>query len=378
MRRRGETSKGWPDRTAFSALVVVLSLLGGLAALSVAAPSASARAASSDSGSCVSAGTTGLTATMTAHSGQLIRNQVINATGCDIGIYVGPGTDSVTIAHVTVFGANEHGIFGQDTKDLTVRDSMVYGNGFATNPKVAENKAIEVVGSWHPAILRNTVINNGYGGIGIADDGPLDPGAPNPGYAHAAVGATIAGNWVANNLNDCGIVIAGYNAGVGARNNRVMDNTVIGNSPENPGGAIGQIVVAADAPETSVLYTWVTDNHIEGSLLPGIVLHSNAPGDVIANTHLQDNRISDNGAYPSTFGTPNTPDLPGNFTGISIVAEAYGMPQSPIIKQTYVGYDTVSNDWYGVWLCQTVSTVIVNLATSSVLTPVTTCAAGGS
>jgi hypothetical protein len=126
-----------------------------------------------------------------------------------------------------------------------------------------------------------------------------------------------------------------------------------------------------------VRYTVVSDNLIAGSLLPGIVLHSNAPGDVIAYTYLLNNHIRDNGAYPSTFGTPNTPDLTGNYTGISIVAEAYGMPNAPIIRHTWVLQDTVSNDWFGVWLCQSVSTDIDDLTTHHVTTPVTTCSAGG-
>ena len=184
----------------------------------------------------------------------------------------------MTITHIVITGANEHGIFAQDTKDLTIRDSTLFNNSFATYPTIAENKAIEVVGSWGANIVGNTVVNNGYGGIGIADDGPFDPGALNPGTAHVAAWNVVSGNLIANNLNDCGIVVAAYNAGVGARNNYVTGNTVLGNSPENPGGAVGQIVVAGDGPSPSVKYTWVTGNVIEGSLLPGIVVHSNVPG----------------------------------------------------------------------------------------------------
>lgn len=361
--------------------VIGTTLVLALAALAIPLLTGTAAATSGASqtttSGCVAAGTTGLTAAVVAHDGQRIQNVVVNAAGCDVGIYVGPGADDVTISHVYVSGANEHAIFGQDVKDLTIRGSTITNNSFATLPGVAENKAIELVGTWHATVAGNTVVGNFFGGIGIADDGPVDPGAPSPGTAHASVGNQVIGNLVAGNFHDCGIVVAAYNTGVGARNNIVAGNTVLGNSPENLGGAVGQIVVATDGPGTSVKYTWVMNNVVNGSLLPGIVVHANVPGDLIWDTHLVDNVILDNGAYPPAFASGNTPNLPGNFTGISIVAEAYGQPMAPVIANTFVGYDSVANDWYGVWLCQTVSTVIVHLNAAGGLAPVTTCASGG-
>jgi hypothetical protein len=364
-------------RASVVGTAVIVSIAALLVPLLAGSATASAPGATMFGPACQPAGTTGLTTSWIAKSGERIQNVLINAAGCDVGIYVGPGANGVTISHVVVTGANEHAIFAQDVKDLTIRGSTVYNNSFHTYPAIAENKAIEVVGTWHATLIDNTVVNNGYGGIGIADDGPFDPGAINPGYAHAAVGNVVQGNLIANNSNDCGIVVAAYNAGLGVRNNQVIGNTVLGNSPTAPGPAVGQIVVATDGPNTSAKYNWIMDNVIDGSLLPGIVVHANVPGDLILYTHLIDNTILNNGAYPPSFSSPNTPNLPGNYTGISIVAEAYGQPDAPVITHTLIGYDSVANDWYGVWLCQSVSTIIVHLSTASVLTPVMACSAGG-
>ena len=95
--------------------------------------------------SCSAAGSTGLTASVIATTSQTITSP-IDATGCDLGIYVGPGVTGVTINNATVTGANDHGIFAQDTSGLTVTNSTVSGNGVAPTAGIDENKAIELVG----------------------------------------------------------------------------------------------------------------------------------------------------------------------------------------------------------------------------------------
>ena len=52
--------------------------------------------------SCDTAGTTGLTASVVASPGQRIDGGTIDATGCDVGIYVGPGVEHVVVDGVTV------------------------------------------------------------------------------------------------------------------------------------------------------------------------------------------------------------------------------------------------------------------------------------
>ncbi len=334
---------------------------------------------------CPAAGSTGLTAAFIATPNQLISGS-IDATGCDVGIFVGPGITGVVIAGATVSGANDHGIFAQDTSGLVVIGSTIKGNGVHphscdlphTGVCIAEDKALELAGTSNSLIAHNNVSNNGFGGIGIADDSPaLDPAAFYPGSTSPAIGDVITGNLVAGNLNDCGIVVAAYNAGVGASNNVVTHNLVLGEQPPfRPGHADGQIVVATDGPGTSVTNTVVANNVIIGSELPGIVVHSNVAGDVISGTIIAHNTISKNGYYPGFFATVNTPNVTP--TGIALVAE--GPPvngATPVLTGTLVVSNTVMTDTTGIWLCYTSGTLIANFVTNAP-TPLTHCSAGGS
>ena len=336
---------------------------------------------------CSTAGTTGLNALIIAHSGQTITGAV-DASGCDIGIYVGPGVHGVTVARATVSGANDHGIFVQDTSHFVLRDSTITGNGvaplscdFHAPPCILEDKAVELAGVSQSLIVHNHFVDDYFGGLGIADDGPTsiggDPGAPNGGTAHAAVGNAVIGNLFEDVAGDCSVVIAAYDQGVGAYGNIVANNVILGSAP-GTGPYVGQIVVATDGPNTAIGHTIVANNVVDGSILPGIVVHANVFGDVISNTVLVNNKLSDNGLYPSSFSTPNTPnDVP---TGISIVAEGppvNTLTPAPVITHTDVIADRVTNDGVGIWLCYSTGTSIHAFMTNAA-TPVATCTAGGS
>ena len=90
---------------------------------------------------CSPAGSTGLTAAMVVTSGQRVHGITVDASGCDVGIFVGPGTTGVMIDGVTVTGANDHGIFVQNAEHITIKDSTVMGNGVAPHQTIAENRA---------------------------------------------------------------------------------------------------------------------------------------------------------------------------------------------------------------------------------------------
>ncbi len=364
--------KRWVLASAIGILMIALSLSTG-----------SVRASTP---SCSPAGSTGLTAALIATSNQVITSSV-DGTGCNVGIFVGPGVTGVVIMGATVTGAGDHAIFAQDTSGLVIMGSTITGNGInpqtcdipGIHPCIAEDKAVELVGTSNSVIAHNDVSHNGFGGIGISDDGTdIDPGAFNPGSAPMpAVGNVVSGNTILMNLNDCGVVVAAYNANVGAANNVVVGNTVTGDTPPfGRGKADGQIVVATDGPFTSVMNTIVANNVITGSELPGIVVHSNAPGDVISGTILAKNSISNNGYYPIFFSSPNTPN--SDPTGIALVAEVgSGTGMDPMLTGTVLASDTVTSNTIGLWLCGTSGTVMAHFVTDSA-TPMTTCAAGGS
>lgn len=347
---------------------------------------------------CVAAGNTGLTTAVTLTSnGQLI-GATVNATGCDIGIYVGPGAEKVLISGVTVTGANQHGIFVQDASRVTIRYSVVTGNGVAgtacpaagTPPPgcIAEDKGIELVGTSDSAVTHNVVSHNrADGGIGVADDGATDPGAPstNPGNANGARNDVVSDNLIVDNSNGCGIVVAAYNQGTPLDNIQVVGNTVIGAAPTpgqefppRPDPLIGQIVVATDGPFAEISNAQVVGNKLDGSELPGIVVHSNVFGDAISQTVIRDNVIADNGYYPGPPAqAPNDPGVLQGTTGISLIAEVGGSDApSPVLTNTNVGSNTILNDKNGVWVCGTENTNVHQLQ-GNPTNPYVVCKAGG-
>jgi hypothetical protein len=346
---------------------------------------------------CSPAGSSGLTTKQTLTSNQQLTGVTVDAAGCDIGIYIGPGTDKVLISGVTVSGANEHGIFVQDASHVTIQYSVVTGNGVAGHacpPSgvapptcIAEDKGIELAGTSDSIVTHNVVsYNRADGGIGVADDGPTDPGAPGtfPGVSHGAKNDVVSDNLIINNSNGCGIVVAAYNQGTPVDNIQVTGNTVIGTAPvagqlfPPHGSYIGQIVVATDGPFAQVSNAQVVGNKLDGSELPGIVVHSNVFGDVITQTLIQDNVIADNGYYPGPPATaPNGPGISQGTTGIALIAEIGGTDTpSPILSHTNVGGNTILNDSNGVWLCGTDHTNIHQTQGNST-NPVVACQAGG-
>jgi Right handed beta helix region len=363
---------------------------------------------------CVAAGGTGLTAKMVVStgshghgedSGHIISDLTVNATGCDVGIYIAPGSSGVILRDVTVTGANDHGILVQDASHVVIMDSVVMGNGIPNQdhscptprsppPCIHENKALQMVGTSDSIISHNLVKGNGAdGGIGVADDGPDSVGGDPAALTASATSpfpsqnVKVIGNVVVDNSNGCGIIVAGYDANVGVKDVEVRGNTVIGAAPGTapfggPGSFDGQIIVAGDGPFATVSDVTVANNNLDGSLLPGIVLHANVFGDSIVDTVIRGNTLSDNGWYPSFFvppGDTNTPVSP-NTTGISIVAEVGQFPPTlgpaPAISHTTVDSNTVLNDHTGVWLCGTSQTSIEDLDGNPVV-PTATCPAGG-
>lgn len=277
---------------------------------------------------CVPAGTTGLTAKVVAQSGDVVSGS-IDATGCDIGVYAGPGTYGVTVTGATVSNANDHGIFFQDVSSSIIESSTVSNNGLARHDTIAEDKGIQLVGTFNVRVQNNTVTGNmADGGIAINDDGPIDPGAPNPGYLHAATHNTIQGNLVSGNSGGCGIVLSAYNPGAGVSSNVVVGNRVTNNQSV-------PVVVAADTPNTTASQNSILSNIITDNDGPGVVIHSNAPGDVVTRTTIYGNTISGNASLgPLT-------DLED--TGIAIRGEVES------VTRTFIVLNTITNEHFGIF-----------------------------
>ena len=238
-------------------------------------------------------------------------NTVINAIGQPNGVVVlGPAAAKTVVEGFTVENANNHGIFVQDSHNIIIENNFVTHSGL--NPiedskgtaYLGENKAITLLGTSNSTIAGNKVVDNIYGGISINDDGPINAGwnstavpsagipsgSPNP-----ADGNTISGNLVSDNHpNHCSIVVSAYNQGEGVSYNVVSYNTVVDNT--------AGIIVAADTPNTKAVGNSVVYNTILNNGEAGVVLHSNAPGDVVTGNLISGNVLSNDGSGPKISG----------------------------------------------------------------------------
>ena len=334
-----ENLHGVFSRTS-SIILATMLLISGCLGL-VAAQSSTAFASTS---SCVPAGSTGLTAKVVATVNETISAQTIDASGCDIGIYIGQGVTGVSINGDTVAGANDHGIFVQDSSGITISDTTVQGNGVARTPGIGDDKALMLVGTSNSTITGNTVTGNiADGGIGVYDDGPVDLGAPNPGTLSPTQNITISNNTVSGNFGGCGIVVSSGSANVpaaGASNISVTNNIISGSPGQfgQHGPVVGGIIIAGRKMNAIT----VENNIITGSAQPGIVVHSNAPGDLVNAVTITGNTLAGN-----DWLAINGPSVPA---AIVLAATQIPPPNSPQITNTTISGNKISGGFYGIWI----------------------------
>jgi hypothetical protein len=296
----------------------------------------------------------GYTAKVVAVSGEKISG-AIDATGYDVGIYVGPGVHDVTITGATVSGANDQGVLVQDARNVLVTRSSVLNNDVDPNPSLAELKGVVVTGSTDVAVTENLVEGN-KGGVGIYDDGPNSPFAP------TAIDSTpvpeadnlVSRNVIKDNPGDCGIVVSAKNPGGGVMNNVVSFNTVLGFDPatgDTTLGLGGIVVAGGSFGPVPVTNTVVSHNTVTGGFLPGISIHAFGPG-TITGTQLIANVLSDNGM--------------GSVSGASTGVEIFAVPGVGVIGGTQILNDSVSNDSIGVFHVGDTATHISHLTTNDV------------
>ncbi len=301
----------------------------------------------------------GFTAKVIAYSGEHISGTV-NATGFDLGIYVGPGVTNVTIEGATVYGANDEGILVQDTANVVIKDNIVKGNAVSPAKGLSELKAIILGGTRNVVLTGNVVEDNAHGGIGIYDDGPDIVYAPVAVATRAvpSIDNMISHNLVKDNLNDCSIVLSAKNPGGGVYNDVISGNTVQGFDPMGgdytPG--VGGIIVAGGAfGAVTVQGSVVLDNTVIGGFLPGISIHATAGPGSIVDTNIVGNTLEDNNA-----GSPAS-------AGVQIVA----VPAAGgSITGTLVVDNHVIGDTYGVFHIGDTGTRIVRLTTVNVQYPI--------
>ncbi|MGH3260408.1 MAG: hypothetical protein ACRDNS_00275 [Trebonia sp.] len=310
----------------------------------------------------------GLTAAVVASPGQTIANQTIDATGCDIGIYVGKGVAHVRITSVTVENASFQGIFAQDTSHVTIEHSTVTNNAFGTlstdpnAPKlpsgvhsyVSQSFAISLFGVSHSTVSDNTVYNNGRGGIGIMDNGTNDPGTLNQPSSAPLVSSshdTVSGNQEWANYNGCAVVAATQNFGGSLSHLVIADNAIAGTQTNfgeigANGADVGGIVVAADPPQSSVSHVDVSGNHVTDSFEGGVIVNAEAFNSFTDHVHVIGNTVSGN-----NWGDQEAPGT----AGIIVYANPGALAQAPpgAIAPANIGTvvvgNTAADQFYGIW-----------------------------
>ncbi len=344
-----------------------LTRLLGASWLSVGALSVSGIAASSllQSGpagaapTCVAAGTTGLTAALVATTNQTINvtnnGATIDATGCDLGIYVGPAVTGVTIggptasAGVTVSGANDTGIFVEQVASgvTTIQNDTVENNGVNPNPKIGSFGGIVLAGVTGAVVSNNTVMNNGGGGIFVNDNGPVDPGTATAGPTNPvnSVNDNVTNNTISGNFGSCGIVYSTHNTGGQITGGLISDNTITGHVGvfRTTGPDLGGIVLATASAGATLSGTSVTGNTITSSFEGGIIVHSHAPHDVVTGVTITGNTVGPANNWGQTNGPPTTA---GIIVGVDVLPPAI----APQITNTTVTSNTIVGQFYGLWI----------------------------
>ncbi|HEY1652751.1 MAG TPA: right-handed parallel beta-helix repeat-containing protein [Acidimicrobiales bacterium] len=356
-----------------------LSRLVGAAGLAVSALGTAGIAASAmviqagpagASPTCVTAGTTGLTAAVDATSSETIAGGNVVATGCDIGIYVGPGVMNVTIGGpsasnaVTISGANDTGIFAEQTSFVTIEGATIQNNGVQPNHAIVAFGGVVLAGVDASAITGNTIINNGGGGVFVDDNGPTDPGALNAGPSQPvpAVNDTVTNNTISGNFGNCGVVLSTHNAGGSINDMTVSGNTVTGHigAFQATGPDLGGIVVATAAPDSLAFNVQVTNNTVSDSYEGGIILHSHAPHDTVTDVSITGNTVGPANNWGSTNGPPTT-------AGIILGVDALPPALAPTIEDLTVASNSISGQYYGVWISGISGTTLTPANTISVL-----------
>jgi nitrous oxidase accessory protein NosD len=296
----------------------------------------------------------GFTAAVVAHSGQKITGTV-NASGYDLGVYIGPGVHDVTVSGATVTGANDSGILVQDAANVAIKGNTVAGNAVSNPYGLAERKAIVLIGTSDVLVTGNTVTHNGDGGIGVYDDGVNPQSVPVALHTGAPVPATdnvVTRNTIVDNFGGCGIVVSAKNDGGLVAGTNVSFNTVKATVP----GAVGGLIIASGAVGAgTVADTVYNRNTVSGGYIAGIGMHSSGGG-VLTGTHILGNDFSANGGNAVVDGHPVG-------TGVEILGNG-------TVTKTQILHNTVSDDYYGVFHIGDTGTHISQLSTHNVAVPV--------
>ena len=320
-----------------------------------------------------------LTAKVIAYSGEVITGQV-DATGYNFGVYIGPGVTDVLVYHAHIYGANDHGVIAIDTSGISIMYSNISDNVQHPDKAIPDNKEVGFYGVSNSYIVGNIITGSkGDGGISVYSSSSLVPtGLPVPDVNASGNNNFIADNYVANDSQGCGIVVAAWGPGQTVANNWVYNNIVLGDlmTPHGPTGfAVGTIVIAADFPFSSAVDNVVLDNTVIGGLEDGIIVNAQAPGAADIGNEIAGNFVKLGGFQRINnppFDNASDLNLAPAPNGIAIYANYIpqtAKPTPPIAQGNIVVDNVIADEVIGIWVANAyggayVGNVFENVTTS--------------
>lgn len=242
-------------------------------------------------------------------------SSTVNAIGCNIGVYYGPGAEGA-VRHATIYGANYFGVVNNGGR-VTISHSLIHDigespfngtqhgvgvyfvyasgatgeisnsriwryqkggivvNGTGDSANVSYNtvtglgpigfiaqNGIQIGYGAHATVTHNTVSDNSYTGTSTVDGGIIVVGGAYYGSDYT-VGTVISHNTVTN--NDVGVWVTDIdqnaNPSATPTNVVVSENHISDNAVTNNYGAVGYQAGVADQGD----YDQITNNHICGT-----------------------------------------------------------------------------------------------------------------
>jgi hypothetical protein len=239
------------------------------------------------------------------------------------------GTAGVRVSGFRVTGAGFDAILVGASSHVVVSGNYLWGNG---------DVGVDVNGSSYAEVLRNYSTRNEGGGFLVADDiGPS---------SHDEVGWNTA----TRNPGGCGVIIAGHST-AGVRDNLVIDNSLSYNGTLKSSGGGAGVVIASEVPGEMVANTTVEGNHIWGNGLSGVTIHAHEPNQDFNGTQIKGNWIGQNntlgdpiGLFASTAKNAKDHAVPDTRTTGILAATASS------VTGTLIANNHISNNHFGIFL----------------------------
>jgi nitrous oxidase accessory protein NosD len=266
---------------------------------------------------------------------------VVDATSFDNGFTLPAPSAGTLVEGFTVENALGEGILAVSTTNVSIVDNAVENNdkgvrkpGYLECEVTPEDEfpdcgeGVHLLGTTNSHILGNTIRANAGGVLMTDETGPTD-------------GNVVAHNRVLDNVEDCGITLAGHNPGAapggvpdpavaGVYSNLIADNVSVGNGVKGEGGGV---LLASGIPigGGAVYNNTVRGNFLQGNALAGVTVHNHFPDQDLNGNRILNNRIGTNNVNgdPDFFPAVD-PSTTGIFVGTA------GNPMTITIKHNVI------------------------------------------